>query len=137
MLRGALPFRSPLEADGDAQELQVAIAIPDQQLLPRRDLFAALVVDLALGLQGREVLLLWEAGAVNQGHPVAGGAFAVDEVAQAAVLKDLREGHTTPCQRLPAQQTSPCGLRVKGSASTFPPTHPHKDNASQTRPLSI
>lgn len=60
-----LPFRRSLQADRDAQELQVAIPVPDQQLLAGRDLFAALVEYLPLALQGRQVLLLGEAGAVH------------------------------------------------------------------------
>lgn len=106
MLFQVLGFCIWLEADGNAQELHVAVAIPDQQLLPRCDLFAALIEDLALALQGCQVLLLWEAGTVDQGHPVAKGALAINEVAQAPFLKDLQGDDNVHCKPLP---TCPAG----------------------------
>lgn len=89
VLRGSLPLRYALQADGDAQELHIAVAIPHQQLLLRQDFLAALVEYLPLTLDSRQILLLGEPGTVHQGHPVASGALAVDEVAQAPVFKDL------------------------------------------------
>lgn len=92
VLRGPPRLRHALQADGDAQELHVAVPVPHQQLLLGRDLPAALVKDLPLALQRRQVLLLGEAGAVHQRHPVAGCALPVDEVAQLPVFEDLKGG---------------------------------------------
>lgn len=117
VLRGFLPLRHALQADGDAQELHVAIAVPHQQLLLREDFLAALVEDLSLALDSRQILLLGEPGTVHQGHPVASGALPVYEVAQATVFKDLesrenrirfdRPFRTRPAPISPTTHTGP------------------------------
>lgn len=78
-----------LQGERDAQELHVAVAVPHQQLLAGQHVLAGLVEDLALHLHGDKVLLVREASALHQRHPVAGASSAVDEVAQLAVYKHL------------------------------------------------
>lgn len=77
------------QGEGDAQELQVAVAVPHQQLLAWLDVFAGLVEDLCLHLHGDQVLLIREAGALDQSHPVPRSPSAVHEVAQLAVFEHL------------------------------------------------
>lgn len=80
-----------LQGERDAQELHVAVAVPHQQLLAGLHVLAGLVEDLALHLHGGQVLLVREASALHQRHPVAGASSAVNEVAQLAVFKHLME----------------------------------------------
>lgn len=128
VLRGFLPLCHALQADGDAQELHVAIAVPHQQLLLREDFLAALVEDLSLALDSRQILLLGEPGAVHQGHPVAGGSLPVYKVAQTAVFKDLEgRGRRIRCDRTRAALTSPTTrsgplMQVRGDADSLAPT---------------
>lgn len=81
-----------LQGQRDAQELHVGVPVPHQELLARSDLFAGLVEDLPLRLHGHHVLLIWEASAFHQRHPVPGASPAVHKVTQPAVFKHLEEG---------------------------------------------
>lgn len=87
-LRVAVLF-GVLEGERDAQELHVAVAVPHQQLLAGLNVLAGLVEDLALHLHGDQVLLVREASALHQRHPVAGASSAVYEVAQLSIFKHL------------------------------------------------
>lgn len=80
-----------LQGERDAQELNVAVAVPHQQLLSGLDVLAGLVENLALHLHGNQVLLVWEASALHQRHPVPRTSPAVDEVAQLAIFKHLNK----------------------------------------------
>lgn len=133
VLRGFLALYHALQADGDAQKLHVAIAVPHQQLLLREDFLAGLVEDLSLALDSSQILLLGEPGTVHQGHPVASGALPVYKVAQATVFKDLeckgkrirfdRPFRTRPALTSPTTQTGPspfCRLREGGRRKPRP-----------------
>lgn len=78
-----------LECEWDPQELDVTVSVPHKQLLLRLDVLARLVEDLRVALHGNQVLLLGEARALDQRHPVTGGTPTIHEVAQAPVLEDL------------------------------------------------
>ena len=54
--------RHLLEGHGDAHELEVAVAVPDEQLTALRHVLTRLVVDLPAALHRDQVLLLWGAG---------------------------------------------------------------------------
>lgn len=59
-----------LQGERDPEELRITVSVPHQQLLARPDLLAGLVEDLGLDLHRRQVLLLREARALHQRHPV-------------------------------------------------------------------
>lgn len=131
VLRGFLPLCHALQADGDAQKLHVAIAVPHQQLLLREDFLAALVEDLSLALDSRQILLLGEPGTVYQGHPVASRSLPVYKVAQATAFKDLesreksirfdRPFRTRPALTSPTTHTGPSpSCRWEGTPKASP-----------------
>lgn len=78
-----------LQTDRDAQELEVAIAIPDQQFLVGQDLLTGLIVNLPLTLHCDQVLLLREAGTVHECHPMPTCPLPVYEVTESSVFKNL------------------------------------------------
>ena len=81
----------------NSQELEITLVIvPDQELLTLLDLFNDLVEYGALFLIGRQVLLLRGSGAVQEAHPRAAAAPAVDEVAELAVGAEYLES----CRRV-------------------------------------
>ena len=50
-----------LQGEGDTQELDITVPVPDQQFLVRLDVLAGLIEDLTLALNGNQILFLWEA----------------------------------------------------------------------------
>lgn len=80
------------EGERNTQKLHIAVSVPDQEFLAGSDLFAGLIEYLAFTLDRDQVLLLGEARALHQGHPIPWSASSIHKVTQAAVLKDLSIG---------------------------------------------
>ena len=78
-----------LQGEGDTQELDITVPVPDQQLLSRLDVLTGLIEDLTLALEGNQILFFWEARTLHQGHPVPRATPAVHKVTQTAILKHL------------------------------------------------
>lgn len=89
MLETASAIIRALQTDRDAQELEVAIAIPDQKLLVGQNLLTGLIVNLPLTLHCDQVLLLGEAGTVHQCHPMPTCPLPVYEVTESSAFKNL------------------------------------------------
>ena len=79
--RRLLPLLEDLQAHRNVQKLLIAISVPHEELLVLEDLLAALIEDLPLTLYCHQVLLRWETGTVDIGHPVPCTSFPINKVA--------------------------------------------------------